>query len=358
MRAAKQARVHPGPLGKALGLAVAAFLALGALLAPVLSGAQEITFFRIGTGSTGGTYFPIGGILASAISKPPGSRECAVGGSCGVPGLIAVAQSTAGSVENVESIAAGLLESGFSQADVAYWAYRGEADFAEKGPLGNLRAIANLFPESLHLVVARDSGIHTVSDLKGKRISLDREGSGTRVDALLVLEAYGLGPEDLDARSDPSGDAADLLRAGELDGFFMVVGYPAKAVDDLARDALIRLVPINGAEAEQLRNDYPFFSPDEIPSGTYFSVPQTETLSVGALWLVAERVPEELVHGITRALWHPNTRKLLDAGHPKGRQITLERARRGLVVPLHPGAERYYDELDRERSGVMPGDPG
>ena len=105
--------------------------------------AQGSQFFRIGTGSTGGTYFPIGAILASAISNPPGSRECERGGSCGVPGLIAVAQSTTGSVENVRAIGSGLLESALSQADVAFWAYHGRHTFAETGPIKNLRAIAN-----------------------------------------------------------------------------------------------------------------------------------------------------------------------------------------------------------------------
>ncbi len=318
-------------------IAPAAFLSVGLQ-------AQDITFFRIGTGSTAGTYFPIGGIIASVISKPPGSRECDVGGSCGVPGLIGVAQSTEGSVTNVMGIADGSLESGFSQADISFWAYNGEGKFKKTGPITKLRTIANLFPESVHLVVRRDAGIASVADLRGKRVSLDREGSGTRVDARLILKAFGLKLKDLKAVAYSAGDAADLLRAGELDAFFMVAGTPANAIVNLADDALITLVPLVGPKVDKLREAYPFFALDRIPAGTYFNTPVTDTLSVGAQWLVSADVPDDLVYQITGALWHRSTRRLLDSGHPKGEQIGVFTALDGLVVPLHPGARRYYSE--------------
>ena len=308
------------------------------------SQAQETQFFRIGTGSSAGTYFPVGSIIASAISNPPGSRACDRGGSCGVPGLIAVAQSTHGSVANIEAMMNGTLESGFSQADVGYWAYHGTGIYTDKGAVDELRTIANLYPESIHLVVRREAGIGRVEDLKGKRISVDREGSGTRVDALLILDAYGLGLDDFEVHSLAVGEAADRLRAGELDGFFMVVGTPANAVMELAEDNLVALVPIDGPQADSLREAYPFFAPDTIPSGTYFNVPLTQTLSVGAQWLVSANVSDDLVYEITRALWHPTTRNLLDRGHPKGQLVTLETALNGLGIPLHPGAARYYRE--------------
>ncbi|HEY5598916.1 MAG TPA: TAXI family TRAP transporter solute-binding subunit [Kiloniellales bacterium] len=336
-------RIHSGKGGKwrRRGLALACILAV---LLPVGLTAQDITFFRIGTGSTSGTYFPIGGIIASAISKPPGSRDCAVGGSCGVPGLIAVVQSTEGSVANVLGIGDGTLESGLSQADISFWAFRGEANFKKTGAVHKLRAIANLFPEAVHLVVRRDSNIESVADLRGKTISFDREGSGTRVDALLILKAYGLALKDITAEAQSLGTAVDLLREGKLDGFFIVAGTPAAAVVELANDSLIRLIPISGVKADKLRAAYPFFAADRIAAGTYLNVPVTETLSVGAQWLVSADVPDDLVYGITKALWAPSTRRLLDNGHPKGQLITVETALEGLAVPLHPGARRYYEE--------------
>lgn len=344
MRSAKQAKrpfTRRGPRTRAV---LAGCLLAAAVVGASALGAQEITFFRIGTGSTSGTYFPIGGIIASAISKPPGSRDCDAGGSCGVPGLIAVVQSTEGSVANIRGIADGTLESGFSQADISYWAYKGEGVFKKSGPVASLRTIANLFPESVHVVARRDAGIVSVKDLRGKRVSLDREGSGTRVDALLILKGYGLGQRDIKAESLAVGEAADRLRAGELDAFIMVAGTPATAITDLANDNLITLIPIAGPESEKLRDKYPFFSDDQIVAGSYFNVAETETLSVGAQWLVSVDVPEETVYQITRALWDPSTRRLLDSGHPKGKLITLRTALDGLVVPLHPGARRYYGE--------------
>jgi TRAP transporter TAXI family solute receptor len=326
--------------------ALTALLSAGAMmLSLAVAGAEEPKFFRIGTGSTAGTYFPIGGLIASAISNPPGSRECERGGSCGVPGLIAAAVSTHGSVANVEAIASGELESGLSQADVAYWAYSGTGTFKQRGPIKNLRAIANLFPESVHLVARRDLFARSVEQLRGKRISVDRDGSGTKVDALMVLKAYGLGPNNMKLVSVAAGQAADMLREGTLDGFFFVAGTPAGAVMELAEESLINLVPIAGKQAEKLSRKVPFFASSVIRSGTYLNVGHTQTLSVGAQWLVGAEVSEQMVYEITRSLWHESARRLLDGGHPKGQQIRIETALDGIGVPLHPGAARYYREV-------------
>ena len=320
-------------------------LGLGLLVSLASGLAAELKFFRIGTGSTAGTYFPIGGLIANAISNPPGSRECERGGSCGVPGLIGAAVSTHGSVANIEAIATGEFESGLSQADVAYWAYSGTGIFKDRGPVANLRSIANLFPESLHLVVRRDIPAYSVADLRGRRISVDREGSGTKVDALLVLKAFDLGPKNMDLVSVAADRAIDMVREGSLDGFFFVAGTPAGAVVELADESRINLLPITGPEAEALTKAVPFFAPITIPAGTYFNVGQTQTLSVGAQWLVSAEVSKQTVYAITRALWHENSRRLLDKGHPKGRLIRLETALHGLGAPLHPGAARYYREI-------------
>jgi hypothetical protein len=353
MQRAKRAKAHLAAIATALrALLAVAVLALPTLSSPPAA-AQEIQYHRIGTGTTAGTYFPIGGIIASAISKPPGSRDCEVGGSCGVPGLIAVAQSTEGSVANVMGIAEGTLESGLSQADISYWAYNGKGAFAKTGPIENLRTVANLFPEAVHVVVHRGAGIATFAELRGKRVSLDLEGSGTRVDALLILEAFGLGLGDIEAEALAAGEAADRLRAGELDAFIMVVGTPATAVVGLAEDSLITLLPVAGPEVQGLHERYPFFHEDRIEAGTYFNVPATATLSVGAQWLVSADLSEDLVYGLTRALWHDSTRRLLDNGHPKGKAIQRVSALNGLVVPLHPGARRYYGEAETPFPGLM-----
>ena len=160
---------------------------LGAALAASPALAQDITFFRIGTGGTAGTYFPIGGLIANAISNPPGSRTCADGGSCGVPGLVATAVASNGSVANVSAIASGCMQSGFTQSDVAYWAFNGTGIYEGRPKVDVLRAIANLYPGELPSRRAQGRRHQVDQGPKGKRVSLDEPGSGTLVDARLIL---------------------------------------------------------------------------------------------------------------------------------------------------------------------------
>ncbi|MCT7377048.1 TAXI family TRAP transporter solute-binding subunit [Chelativorans salis] len=307
--------------------------------------AQQPQFFRIGTGGTAGTYYPIGGLIANAISNPPGSRPCEEGGSCGVPGLIATAVSSNGSVANVNAIAGGSLESGFSQSDVATWAHAGTGIWEDREPVEKLRAIANLYPETIHLVASAQSGIDSVDDLAGKQVSLDEPGSGTLVDARIILEAYGLSEDDVEAHYLKPDQAAERMRDGAMDAFFFVGGFPAGAIAELASQHDITLVPISGEEAATVRDEYTFFAENIVPAGTYDGVEEeVTTLSVGAQWITSADQPEDLIYGITKALWNDNTRKLLDAGHQKGQQITLETALDGVGIPLHPGAEKFYRE--------------
>jgi uncharacterized protein len=324
-------------------------LLTGALVALLLGTSagqtQEMRFFRIGTGGVAGTYYPIGGLIADIISNPPGARPCNKGGSCGVPGLVAIAQSSNGSVANVNAIDAGELESGFVQSDIAYWAYTGTGIFEDQGKVENLRAIANLYPESIHIVARRDAGIATVRDLEGKRVSLDEPGSGTLVDARIILEAFGLSEADLQAQYIKPSPAVSMIGDGQLDAFFIVAGYPTASVVELASGGGADLVPIDGPEVDALLESHQFFARDLIPAGTYEGIGETPTISVGAQWVVGAEVDEELVYGITKALWHDNARLLLDDGHAKGHAITLETALHGVGIPLHPGAERYYREV-------------
>lgn len=325
---------------------------VSALAALVFAGAalaQQPIFFRIGTGGVSGTYYPIGGLLANVISNPPGSRPCDAGGSCGVPGLAAVVQSSAGSVENVQGITDGSLESGFVQADIAYWAYSGTGLFQGQPTHSGLRALANLYRETVHVVARRDAGIATIEDLRGKRVSLDEEGSGTLADARIILAAFGLRESDLKVVPAAPDEAIDLMTSGALDAFVFVAGYPASLVTELARDQELTLVPITGPVADRLVADYPFLQKDVIPADVYPGASATPTLSVGAQWLVDARMPDDLAFALVQALWHSSNRRLLDNSHPRGRDIRPEHALEGLAIPLHPGAERYY-----RQSGLLP----
>jgi TRAP transporter TAXI family solute receptor len=340
------------PEAKAVGGSWSRRCVLGSLaglpLLPGGAGAQETRFFRIGTGSVSGTYYPVGALVADIISSPPGSRPCDRGGNCGVPGLVAVAQSSQGSLDNIDAMLRGDNESGFAQSDIAYRAYQGEGPFAGR-PVQVLRALANLYPEALHLVTHPAAGISTVRDLTGKRVSLDRPLSGTRADAQLVLRAFGVAESGLIVEDVGPAEAIDLMKAGELDAFFLVAGPPTAGIAELAEDLGAGLVPIHGPEVSALIRDYPFFAYDLIPLGTYQGIPAVETISVGAQWLATADLETELGYAIMRSFWRPDAREILDGGHPKGRDITLENALDGIAIPLHPGAERFYRE-----AGLMP----
>jgi TRAP transporter TAXI family solute receptor len=328
-----------------IGRRAATLGGLGAALTSSMAGAQDqVIFFRIGTGGQIGTYFPVGGLIANAISNPPGSRPCDDGGSCGVPGLIATAVATSGSEANVLALASGRMQSAFVQSDIAHWAQTATGIYSGKARVEELRAIANLYPESVHVVTRKDSGIATIGDLKGRRVSLDEPGSGTLTDARLILAAHGLSQADIQAEFLKSRAAGEKLQAGQLDAFFSVSGWPEGAIAELAAASDIALVPIGGPQAAALVDQHSFFSFNEIPSGIYRNVPQTRTIGVNAVWATTSKQPEDLIYKVTAALWNPSTRKLLDSGHSKARFIRRETAITGLGIPLHPGAQRYYRE--------------
>ncbi|GBD42610.1 hypothetical protein HRbin40_00064 [bacterium HR40] len=310
---------------------------------------QQTRLFRIGTGAVTGTYYPVGLLVAAAIGQPPGARACERGGNCGVPGLLAVVQSSNGSVANIEAMLAGELEGGFVQADVAFWAFHREGPFAGRQPARELRAICRLFLESLHLVVRRESGIQAVRDLRRHRVAVGERGSGTLVDARLVLAAYGLSERDIEPFFVGADDAVQRMSRAEIDAFFLVAGYPASPVNEAIRGADARLLPLRGREAAALIRRWPFFTYDLIPFATYPGQPAIETIGVSALFLVHERLESDLVYAITSALFHPVSRQLLRGGHPRARDISAEDALDGVSIPLHPGAERWYHE-----QGLLP----
>lgn len=323
---------------------VGSALALGGLRAGGVR-AQEARYVRIATGSVTGTYYPVGSLIANLLSRPPGARACEEAGGCGVPNLILVVEASKGSVINVEAIAAGRVETGFAQSDVTHGAFSGTGVFAGQPPMVGLRALASLYLESVHLLVTGSSGITAVADLRGRRVSLDVEGSGTLVDALLILEGFGLVPADLQATHASPGRSIDMMATGELDAMFIVAGYPAAIVTEAAQVVGARLVPITGKAVGELLARHPFLTVADIPGDTYPGIEGgTPTLGVAALWVVAAAIDEELVYEITRALWHPATLGKLAEGHPKGGDIVLANALRGVSIPLHPGAARFYRE--------------
>ncbi len=306
-----------------LGASVAALAGLG------WPAQAQVKFFRIGTGGTSGTYYPVGGLIANAISDAQVN-------------VSAVASN--GSIANVNGIVGGSMESGFSQADVTTWAYTGTGIYQGKPKVEELRAIANLYPETIHIVVKKGLGLKSISDLKGKRISIDEPGSGTIVNAKTILAAYGIKDGDYKAENLKQGPSAEKLKDSSLDAFFVTAGHPVAAISELATTAGIDLLPIDGAASDKLRADYKFFASDDIPDGVYKDVKGVKTISVGAQWVTSAKIDADLVYAITKGLWSDKARAALDGGHAKGKSITKETALVGLGIPLHPGAERFYKE--------------
>jgi TRAP transporter TAXI family solute receptor len=306
-------------------------LAFGLAFGMAVTAAQAQQFFRIGTGGTAGTYYPVGGMIANVVTQ-----EAKIN---------ATAQASNGSVANVNGVAGGALESGFSQADVATWAFTATGVWEGKPAVQGLRLIANLYPESVHVVVRKGSNIKSVADLKGKRVALDEPGSGTLVNARAILAAYGLKDSDLKAEYIKPNQAGDKMKDGALDAFFFTGGAPAGAIAELASSgAGIELLPIEGEAAERLRKTSGFFAPDVIPADTYKGVPAVKTLAVGAQWVTSDKADANAVYAIVKSLYSDAGQKAMAAGHAKGKYITLQNAVLGAGIPFHPGAEKFYRE--------------
>ncbi|USG62643.1 TAXI family TRAP transporter solute-binding subunit [Sneathiella marina] len=305
--------------------------------------AAETMIFRIGTGGISGTYYPVGQAIATMISNPLAKSDCGTL-PCGVSGLLAVGQASNGSVANIAGIRSGQIESGFSQSDIAHWARTGTGFYIGDSPDQKIMAIASLYTETIHLAVRQDSGIKSIYDLAGKRVSLDDPGSGTLVDARIILKAYGISETDMDVQYVKASEAIKKMKADKLDAFFVIAGFPSKAISDLSNDIQISLINIDGAAASRITRENEFFSEQTIPAGTYRNVSQVKTLGVGALWIVNKNVDAERAYKITRKFWEslPDFKK--SGGHPKLSKISLETAFQSMSVPLHPGAKKYYEE--------------
>ena len=322
------------------GIALAGTLALPAL-------AQDPTFFRIGTGGVGGTYFPIGGTIANGISSPPGSRACDDGGQCGVPGLIAIAQSTTASVFNNAAVQNGELEAGLAAADVTRSMYLGVEKFEGK-PHDKLRIVANLFPEDLHLVMPKGASINDLSELAGKRVGIAQAGSGTQVAVLQMLEAWGVNRDNMEEAELNNSQSAERLADGQIDAYFYAAGWPVAAMVQLSSTKGMSLHSFSDADLAKINEIIPAYIPSKIPAGVYEGIDtDTMTPAVSALLVVSSDLSEDLIYQLTKALWNDNTRNMLDNGHAKGKQITADTALDGIAalgVPLHPGAEKFYKE--------------
>ena len=328
------------------GSALVAVLSLASLLGfGTVNGYAQRIAFTIATGPSSGTYFPVGETIAGIISHPPGMDRCLRTSACGPEGLIASAQTSAGAFANVLSVESGRTDSALAQSDVVAQAVAGKGAFKKKQT--HIRAIAALFPEEVHLVVSTRSHIESIAKLRGKRISIGAANSGTAVTARAVLAAYRLRAK---TTNDPPDVAAQKLLNGKIDAFFFVGGAPVPLVEGLVETGKAFLLPIDGAGRDRLLARNEGLSEDRIVSRTYGHSPAIDTVSVRALWIVNDQEPNDVVFAVTRSLFSPSNRNLLIQGSPAARGIDLRKASRHLPAPLHPGAEKFYREVNRQGS--------
>ena len=324
-----------------------AVLGAVAAFAVLASGAAADTpriSFQIATGSSVGVYFPVGEAIAGMISHPPGVNRCEAANVCGPAGLIATARTSEGTMQNLLSVNDGDVDSGLAQSDVVAAAVRGDGPFKSKGKQIHVRVIASLFNEEVHLIAADKANIKSVADLKGKRVSLDLAGSGVGFTAREILSAYHVPESRLKLVATDMPTSVALIRQGKLDAFFAVGGVPINGLGDLLASHVIKLVPITGPSRDRLVKAEPALSASTL---SYPGQPAVATLSTRATWIVRDSASDNLVYGITRALFNPANRDALTASHPSAREIGLATAALMPPAPIHPGAARFYAEAAR-----------
>ncbi|MCZ4351216.1 TAXI family TRAP transporter solute-binding subunit [Roseovarius aestuarii] len=296
--------------------------------------AQSRTFFGIATGGTGGTYYPLGGMLAQLISNTaelPDQR------------LSATAETGNASVANTKLLGRHEIESAFAAADILDAAYRGVGQF-EGEPISNVRAIGALYPETVQLVVRADSGIEKFEDLKGKSVSSGAPGSGQWQLLGDLIEAHGMSREDLSEDFSSFSQSVEKIKDGNLDASLITAGAPTSSVTELANGHEIRIVPLSGPAIAKLQETQPYYVNAILPAGSYNGVDHdVETLAVRAIWATHDGVSDDVIYAVTKALYE-NT-ETLGQVHPKGKEISAQTALQSVSIPVHPGAAKYYAEI-------------
>ena len=284
-------------------------------------------FLNIATGGTAGTYYPIGGAMAEILNKS-------------IPGMNASAQSTGASVANINMLKDGSVDLAIVQNDLTYYASNGTEMFKDK-KMDNLRGIATLYPETCQIVTLQDSGIETVADFRGRRVAVGAAGSGTEANARQIMEAYGVAYADITVQYLSFGEAASALKDGNVDVAFVTAGYPTAAIQDIASQRKVRLIPVDSATADRLIAKYPFYTKTKIPAGTYAGFDQdVSAVSVMAMLVTTDKMDDALGGEIAKALFTNLDR--LKSAHSVGKLITKEGAMNGMSVKMNGGAEQFF----------------
>ncbi|MDD3982249.1 MAG: TAXI family TRAP transporter solute-binding subunit [Spirochaetales bacterium] len=307
---------------KLLAVLFCLLIAAGAL------GAQQ-KFISIGTGGTAGTYYPLGGAMADIWNK-------------NIDKMNATAQSTGASAANINLLSDGKIDVAIIQNDVGYYALNGIELFKDKvNP--DLRGMACLYNETVQLIALESSGIKSVYDLKGKKVSVGAAGSGVEANARQILEAAGLSYADIKVQYLSFAESANNLKDGNIDAAFTTAGFPVAAISDLAVSKKSVLVPVEKEVLAKLMAKWSFYAPTVVPANTYNGITTaTPTVAVKAMLAVSAKLDATMVYDMLKTMFANGPR--LVAAHAQGANIKLATALEGMSLPLHPGADKFFKE--------------
>ncbi|MGE5526106.1 MAG: TAXI family TRAP transporter solute-binding subunit [Rhodospirillaceae bacterium] len=307
----------------------------GALLAVALASAgahaQTPVRMSIGTGGTGGVWYPLGGAMANVLTKT-------------VPGFQVTAEVTGGSVDNIQLIRTGDSALGFSMVDAAWDAYRGQGKFKQKV---ELRTLAVFYPQKNHVVTLEGNGIEKMADLKGRRVSVGSPGSGSEIIALRLLEAYGINPDkDIIKQRLGVAEAVNALKDRKIDAFIHNAAVPIPAVTDLGATPGIKMKLIDHADATDAMNKKygPLYSRGVLPAKTYpGQTADNKTVDVWAVLLTDARMSDKVAYDTVKTLFEKKADLVMVARDAE--QMTFENQFAGTTpIPFHPGALKYFAE--------------
>lgn len=286
--------------------------------------------YILATGGTSGTYYPFGGAIANIWNTK-------------IENMNVTAQATGASAENLRLINKGEAEYAIVQNDVMDYAYNG-SDMFEGETLANIATIGTLYPEVVQIAASKDSGIKSIADLRGKRVSIGDAGSGVEFNAKQILEGYGITFDDIKKNNLSFKESAEGIQNGTLDACFVTAGVPNSALQELAFTAGLILIPVDDDAAEKICSKYGYYTKTTIPGGTYKGTDNdTQALAIKATLAVNSSLDENIVYEMTKALFE-NLNTLGDA-HAKGKEVSAAAAVTGVSVPFHPGAIKYYKEI-------------
>ncbi|MCD6388661.1 MAG: TAXI family TRAP transporter solute-binding subunit [Desulfobulbaceae bacterium] len=292
------------------------------------------TFVTIGTGGVTGVYYPTGGAISRMVNKKSDY------------GIKATVESTCGSVYNINAVLTGELEFGVAQSDRQYQAYNGLAEWSQRGPQKDLRAVFSIYPESITLIVSERSGVKSVADLKGKRVNVGNPGSGQLQNSKDVLAAYGMCLDSIHAEQVKAVEAPGLLQDEKIDAFLYTVGHPNGNIKEATSGRIkVRIVPINGPGIDDLLKKYPYYAKAVIPAKFYpnaVNEDDIESVGVKATFVTSKNLDDTVVYAITKEVFD-NLESFKNL-HPAYAALTKENMLQGLSVPIHQGALKYYKE--------------